>query len=90
MSRVRGTARCASVPLMALAVCGTHYTGMATLTPMPISQKVDYFGGAITPWALTGIVGVTVVATISVGVILGIYGAFLDRTAEIREASSFD
>lgn len=90
MSRVNSVARYASVPLMALAVCGTHYTGMAAMTPRPISGEVDFFEGAITSWILSAGVGVAVIATISVGVILGIYGAFLRRTAEIRQASSFE
>ncbi len=60
------------------------------MTRRPISHAVGFFEGAITAWVLTAVVGVAGIATISVGVIRGTYGALLRRTAEIRAARSFE
>ncbi len=58
----RGWTRYASALVMAVAVCGMHYTGMAALRIEPANIDVNYFDGALTE-RMTGFAVVGVVIT---------------------------
>lgn len=45
--RLEGAARFASAPVLAAAVCGMHYTGMAAMRLSPAQGSVDYYSNAI-------------------------------------------
>ena len=48
IERVGGVLRFASAPVLGIAVCGMHYTGMAAMRLTATGESVDYFNGAIT------------------------------------------
>lgn len=74
MVKVQGWVRYLSVPLMGLAVCSMHYTGMAAMQPVQRNERVEYFEGALTHGMLTNWVVSATVAVILLGVLLGLFG----------------
>jgi len=48
LERARGLVRYASAPVLGLAICGMHYTGMAAMELSPATSPVDFFSGTVT------------------------------------------
>ncbi len=48
LRHAQGLLRAASAPVLAVAVCGMHYTGMAAMVLRPGVTPSDYFSGAVT------------------------------------------
>lgn len=80
MVKVQGWTRYLAVPLMGLAVCSMHYTGMAAMKPMQRTERIEYFEGALTQGMLTAWVVSATIAVILLGVLLGLAG-HLDRAS---------
>ncbi|WP_067562504.1 MHYT domain-containing protein [Halofilum ochraceum] len=80
MVKVQGWHRYLAVPLMGLAVCSMHYTGMAAMEPVRRSGSIEYFEGALTHGMLTTWVVSATGAVIMLGVLLGLAG-YLDRAS---------
>lgn len=82
IARTEGFLRYASAPIMGVAVCGMHYTGMAALTVRPAEIDVNYFDGALTE-RMTGIVVVAIViAACAIGALLAGSRLAADKQAE--------
>ena len=84
-ARVRGRPRYLAVPLMALAVCAMHFTGMAGIDPRPTPDEVQYFEGALTPGMLATVVLTATSTVILLGILLGLAG-HLDRAMDRSRA----
>jgi len=68
----RGMARYLSAPVMGLAVCGMHYTGMAAMRLQAASGPVDYFSGALSPQFMLLLVTLTAFAACVISVFLAL------------------
>ncbi|MBL39536.1 MAG: signal protein [Xanthomonadales bacterium] len=81
----RGMLRLVSPFVMGLAVCGMHYTGMAAMEFMPMSDggaRVDYFDGAWSASFMGFAAGLAVFLTLLVGSALVMFRKALDLEPE--------
>lgn len=81
----RGILRLVSPFIMGLAVCGMHYTGMAAMDFMPMSEgaaQVNYFEGAWSPTFMGFAAGLAVFLTLLVGSALVMFRKALDLEPE--------
>ncbi len=73
LQRARGMLRAASAPVLAVAVCGMHYTGMAAMRLEPGVGQPDYFTGAVTgpQMLLLVVLAVTLIYVVSLSLVWG-------------------
>jgi NO-binding membrane sensor protein with MHYT domain len=77
----RGALRHASSLVMAFAVCGMHYTGMAAMRLQPTGAAPDYFSSALTRPVMSIAVTLAVVCVTMVAII-SLFGRQLEEVPE--------
>lgn len=77
----RGALRHASSLVMAFAVCGMHYTGMAAMRLQPTGAAPDYFSSALTRPVMSIAVTLAVVCVTMVAII-SLFGRQLEQVPE--------
>jgi len=86
ITALAGWPRFLSAPLMALAVCAMHYTGMAAMEPGAQKQGVEYFEGAMTASMLANWVAGAAIGVLLTGCVLGAAGYLLAEGDRRRES----
>lgn len=77
----RGARRHASALVMAFAVCGMHYTGMAAMRLEAVGAAPDYFTGALTRPVMT--IAVTLaVACVAMVAVISLFGRQFEEAPE--------
>ncbi len=87
ITTLTGWLRFLSAPVMALAVCAMHYTGMAAMEPGATQQGVEFFDGAITASMLANWVAGAAVGVMLIGGVLGAAGYLLDEGSQSQASS---
>lgn len=86
MANSRGAMRYLTAPVIGVAVCGMHYTGMLAMTMTANGTAVDYFAGALTSQMMLAVVSFTAFTTCVGGIALALF----ESSRRLTERTAFD